>query len=67
MTDDITGEWIIDDVIKQWRGTLRIFTKYGIDACCGSQDSIATEATKRKVDQDIVLKELNTFVQEQGT
>jgi regulator of cell morphogenesis and NO signaling len=66
MTDDITGEWIIDDVIKQWRGTLRIFTKYGIDACCGSQDSIATEATKRKVDQDIVLKELNTFVQEQG-
>ncbi len=60
----ITKDMLVDEALKLDRNTLKVFTKYGIDACCGSLNTIEAECGKRGVDIDRILVELNEIVQE---
>jgi len=55
----ITKDKIINDVLKTNPQSLKVFTKYHIDACCGSYLSIEEGAKKAKADLASILRELN--------
>ncbi|MDP6460023.1 MAG: DUF542 domain-containing protein [Candidatus Hydrothermarchaeota archaeon] len=64
MQGKITKDMLIEDALRLDRNTLKIFTKYGIDACCGSHDTIEAESRKRRVDVNKIITELNEVIQE---
>jgi len=58
----ITSDMSIDEVLNINKNTLKVFTKYGIDACCGSYSTIASESHKRKLDLEKILLDLNKII-----
>ena len=57
--ETITGTMIINDVIKKYPQTIRIFNDYKVDSCCGGGASIETTAKRDGVDVEGLLKALN--------
>jgi len=57
----ITRDMIINDVIKKYPKTIKIFHDYEVDSCCGGGKSIEKTA---KADIDALLISLNTAVTE---
>lgn len=61
----ITAEMKIDNVVRQYPETVRIFNRYGV-ACLGCSaaeyDNIATSAQVHGVNLDQLLRELNETV-----
>lgn len=55
----ITKNTIVNDALRMKPQTLKVFTKYGIDACCGSYMSIEEGAKRAKADLKTLLMELN--------
>jgi len=60
----ITRDMIINDVIKKYPKTIKIFHDYEVDSCCGGGKSIEKTATADGVDIDALLISLNTVVTE---
>lgn len=58
----ITKGMLVEEALKLDRNTLKVFTKYGIDACCGSLNTIEVESKRRRLDVDKVVAELNEIV-----
>ena len=58
----ITKDMVINDVIKKYPRTIRIFNEFEVDACCGGGHSIEKTAGAHGVDVDALLKALNTTV-----
>lgn len=58
----ITKDMLVEDALRLDRNTLKVFIKYGIDACCGSLNTIEAESRKRRVDVDRIVEELNELV-----
>ena len=59
---EITEKSIINDVVKQHPQTLAVFTKYKIDACCGSYDSIEIGVKKVGSDINVLISELSELI-----
>lgn len=57
--ETITGTMVINDVIKKYPQTMKIFNDYKVDSCCGGGASIETTAKKDGVDVERLLKALN--------
>ncbi len=62
--DTITRDMIINDVIKEYPKTIKVFHDYEVDACCGGGNSIEKTAKADGVDIDALLKALNKTVTE---
>jgi len=60
----ITKDMVINDVIKKYPKTVRVFNKFKVDACCGGGNSIEKTAKADGVDVDELLKALNSTVLE---
>ena len=58
----ITKDMIVNDVVGKYPQTNEIFTKYGVDTCCGGIQSIEKTATACNVNLDEVLKTLNEAI-----
>jgi iron-sulfur cluster repair protein YtfE (RIC family) len=58
----ITKDMIVNDVVNNYPQTNEIFTKYGVDTCCGGIQSIEKTATACNVNLDEVLKTLNEAI-----
>ncbi|KHE93877.1 MAG: DUF542 domain-containing protein [Candidatus Scalindua rubra] len=58
----ITKDMIVNDVVNNYPQTNEIFTKYGVDTCCGGIQSIEKTAAACSVNLDEVLKTLNEAV-----
>jgi iron-sulfur cluster repair protein YtfE (RIC family) len=58
----ITKDMIVNDVVNTYPQTNEIFTKYGVDTCCGGIQSIEKTAAACNVNLDDVLKTLNEAV-----
>ncbi|MCR4289841.1 MAG: DUF542 domain-containing protein [Candidatus Scalindua sp.] len=58
----ITKDMIVNDVVNNYPQTNEIFTKYGVDTCCGGIQSIEKTAAACNVNLDEVLKTLNEAV-----
>lgn len=55
----ITRDMIINDVIKKYPTTIKVFNEHKVDSCCGGGVSIETTATRDGVDVDTLVKALN--------
>lgn len=55
----ITLETSVGQIVAEHPHTTRIFEKYGIDYCCGGKLALGVYLTKRKLDAEAVLAELN--------
>lgn len=55
----ITPDLIVNDAIRLYPATIRVFTDYGIDSCCGGAVSIEEAARRDGADLDAILRSLN--------
>jgi len=60
----ITKDMIVNDVVNTYPQTNEIFTRYGVDTCCGGVQSIEKTVAACNVNLDEVLKTLNEAVPE---
>lgn len=58
----ITGDMIINDVIKKYPGTISVFNRFRVDSCCGGGQSIAKTAAADGVAIEALLSALNEAV-----
>ena len=58
----ITGDKIINDVIKKYPQTIKVFNDYKVDSCCGGGAPIETTAKRDGIDVEGLLKALNEAV-----
>ncbi len=64
--ETITGSMIINDVIKKYPQTIKIFNDYKVDSCCGGGAPIETTAKRDGVDVEGLLKALNHVAGSKG-
>lgn len=55
----ITRDMIINDVIKRFPQTIKVFNDFRVDSCCGGGAPIETTAKRDGVDVEGLLKALN--------
>ncbi|HDY69653.1 MAG TPA: hypothetical protein ENH54_01800 [Actinobacteria bacterium] len=56
----ISGDMVINEVIRQYPWTLPIFHRYEVDSCCGGANTIAFAASMQGLDLDLILAELES-------
>ena len=54
----ITGEMVINEVIRLYPWTLPVFHRLDVDSCCGGARTVATMAREHGLDLGEVLAEL---------
>jgi len=64
--ETITGSMVINDVIKKYPQTIRVFNEYKVDSCCGGGAPIETTAKRDGVDVEGLLKALNEAAGKKG-
>jgi regulator of cell morphogenesis and NO signaling len=64
--ETITGSMVINDVIKKYPQTIRVFNDYKVDSCCGGGAPIETTAKRDGVDVEGLLKALNDAAGKKG-
>jgi regulator of cell morphogenesis and NO signaling len=64
--ETITGTMIINDVIKKYPQTIKVFNDHKVDSCCGGGAPIETTAKRDGVDVDGLLKALNEAAGKKG-
>jgi regulator of cell morphogenesis and NO signaling len=65
--ETITRDMIINDVIKRFPKTIKVFNDYKVDSCCGGGAPIETTAKRDGVDIDGLLKALNEALGKEGS
>jgi len=56
----ITGDMVINDVIKLYPWTLPVFHRLDVDSCCGGARTVAIMAQEHGLDLEDVLAELQS-------
>jgi regulator of cell morphogenesis and NO signaling len=57
--DPIDGAMLVNDAVRRWPDTLRIFAEIGVDTCCGGVKPIAEAARRHGADPEALLSRLN--------
>ena len=60
--ETITGDMIINDIIRKYPQTIKVFNDYKVDSCCGGGAPIETTAKRDGIDVVGLLKALNEAV-----
>ena len=55
----ISGDMVINDVIRQYPDTIAVFNTFRVDSCCGGGESIAKTSGADGVDLPSLLDALN--------
>ncbi len=55
----ITRDMIINDVIRKYPRTIKVFNDFRVDSCCGGGAPIETTAKRDGVDVESLIKALN--------
>ncbi|MFN3468009.1 MAG: DUF542 domain-containing protein [Candidatus Brocadiales bacterium] len=59
MSKPITKDMIINEVIRRFPKTMKVFKDFKVDSCCGGGFSIEKTAKNDGVDVETLLKALN--------
>ncbi len=59
MTEKITKNMVVNDAIKQYPGTIGVFTHFNIDSCCGGAATIEDSAKRDNAPLDELIEALN--------
>ncbi|MBI5420613.1 MAG: DUF542 domain-containing protein [Deltaproteobacteria bacterium] len=57
--ETITRNMVINEVIKKYPQTIKVFNDYKVDSCCGGGAPIETTAKRDGVDVEALIKALN--------
>jgi regulator of cell morphogenesis and NO signaling len=55
----ITEKMVINDVVRDYPATMKVFNKFNLDSCCGGANTIAASVMMAGADLKKVLEELN--------
>ncbi len=55
----IKKEMVINEVIKKYPESVKVFAKHKVDSCCGGGESIATTTAVGGADINKVMEDLN--------
>ncbi len=58
----ITEDMTINDVVTKYPETLKVFSEFKVDSCCGGAESIATTAAVSGANIPELMKTLNETV-----
>ena len=58
----ITKDMIINEVIRRFPKTMKVFKDFKVDSCCGGGYSIEKTAKDDGVDVEVLLKALNECI-----
>ncbi len=58
----LTADWTVNDVAATYPATLRVFGRYGIDACCGGLKSLREVAAAHHFSLDQLLGDLEKAI-----
>ena len=58
----ITGDMIINQVLKDYPETIPVFHKFKVDTCCGGGGSIAKTASRDRINVEELLAALNKSI-----
>jgi regulator of cell morphogenesis and NO signaling len=59
----ISGDMVINEVIKKYPATIKVFNDYRVDSCCGGGAPIEVTARRDGVDVDGLVRALNAAVE----
>jgi len=59
---DINASMTINDVVNKHPKTMKIFSKYKLDTCCGGHQEIDVAAQLYGADLDTLMKELEETI-----
>lgn len=62
MTAEALAATSVNELIRQHPGTVEVFNRHGIDACCGGAASVKEAALRDGADIDLLLAELGQVV-----
>ena len=51
----IDSSWTINDVIGMYPETIAVFNSFGMDMCCGGDESLQDSAEEAEVDRDSLM------------
>jgi len=55
----ITGDMVINEVIRKYPATIKVFNDFRVDSCCGGGAPIEVTARRDGVDVDGLVRALN--------
>ncbi|HMA21550.1 MAG TPA: DUF542 domain-containing protein [Gemmatimonadaceae bacterium] len=60
MTPAITidSSWTINEVIGMYPETVTVFNSFGMDSCCGGDETLEVAAEEAEVDRDALMSAL---------
>lgn len=62
----ITEDMTINDVINKYPETMKVFSQFKVDSCCGGGQSIATTAAVSSTNIPELIKALNKAIGEEN-
>ncbi len=58
----ITADMKVGDIARNWPETMKVFTRYGLDLCCGGVHPLEYASKRHGFDLEEILGELNEAV-----
>ncbi|MBI3794084.1 MAG: DUF542 domain-containing protein [Nitrospinae bacterium] len=62
--NEINKDMMINEVIKLYPATVRVFKKYEVDSCCGGAQGLDVAAQLYGIDLEKMMEDLNEVIQE---
>jgi len=57
----LEASWTINETIQQYPETITVFNAFGIDTCCGGDETIEAAAREGEINLDAVMARLREF------
>lgn len=57
----------MSEIALRWPRTVPVFSRYGLDLCCGGGHSLNMAAQKHRLDIEQLIKELTEAIEPQAT
>jgi Regulator of cell morphogenesis and NO signaling len=60
----LDASWTINETIAQFPETITLFNAFGIDTCCGGDETIEAAARNSETELDALLGRLREFMEQ---
>jgi len=57
----LESSWTINETIQQYPETITVFNAFGVDTCCGGDETIEAAAREGEINLDAVMARLREF------
>ena len=50
--------WTVNEVIAKYPDTISVFNSFGVDLCCGADDTLSKAAQESETDNEVLMSAL---------